>query len=65
MTDKKRVTIPQYAEDYPAAAETLEQARLPFYCCNCYRKKETTYDGMYKPPLILWPAERADDGQGA
>ncbi len=35
--------IPDWASDYPEIAETLEQARLPFYCINCYRKKPTKY----------------------
>jgi hypothetical protein len=35
--------IPSYAADYPEIAETLAQAMLPFYCINCYRKRETRY----------------------
>ena len=38
-----RVTIPAYASDHPEQAQTLLQAMLPFYCINCYRKRETTY----------------------
>jgi hypothetical protein len=38
-----RVQVPTWAADYPAIAQTLEQARLPFYCMNCLRKKETAY----------------------
>lgn len=39
----RRTTIPAFAADYPERAQTIDQARLPFYCCNCLRKKETTY----------------------
>jgi hypothetical protein len=35
--------VPDFAADYPEIAETLEQARLPFYCINCYQKRETVY----------------------
>lgn len=35
--------VPDFAKDYPERAETLEQARLPFYCCNCYRKGPTRW----------------------
>ena len=38
-----RTSIPAYAADYPERAQTLTQAFLPFYCINCYRKRETTY----------------------
>jgi len=38
-----RTHIPSFAADYPEVAVTLEQARLPFYCTNCYRKRETSY----------------------
>lgn len=38
-----RTPIPTYAADYPERAQTLAHAILPFYCCNCYRKRETTY----------------------
>lgn len=36
-------SIPAFAEDYPKIARTLEQTRLPFYCCNCQRKRITRY----------------------
>jgi len=38
-----RTHIPLFARDYPEVAETLNQTRLPFYCINCQRKRETTY----------------------
>lgn len=38
-----RTPVPSYADRHPEVATTLEQARLPFYCCNCYRKRETIY----------------------
>lgn len=37
------ILVPQFAVDYPELAETIEHARLPFYCCNCLRKRPTTY----------------------
>lgn len=43
MSEQTRTPIPEYAHDYPETAQTLEQVRLPFYCCNCLRKKETAY----------------------
>ena len=43
VTNKMKEAIPEYAKDYPDVAQTLEQASLPFYCCNCYRKAETTW----------------------
>lgn len=33
--------VPAFAHDHPKVAETLAQARLPFYCMNCYRKGPT------------------------
>lgn len=41
----ERITerVPKFAYNYPARAETLEQARLPFYCCNCSRKGPTKW----------------------
>lgn len=36
-------SIPAFAENYPEIAKTLEQVRLPFYCCNCQRKRNTYY----------------------
>lgn len=38
-----RHAIPAFAADYPEVAKTLEHTRLPFYCMNCQRKRETTY----------------------
>ena len=38
-----RNTVPAFAADYPEVAQTLGHTRLPFYCCNCQRKRETTY----------------------
>ena len=38
-----RTPIPAYAADYPEVAQTLSQCFLPFYCINCYRKRETVY----------------------
>jgi len=35
--------IPKFASDYPEIAQTLEQARLTFYCMNCYRKRSTAF----------------------
>ena len=37
------VPVPDFAKDYPDQAQTLEQTRLPFYCCNCQRKRPTRY----------------------
>jgi hypothetical protein len=37
------VKIPDFASGYPERAETLAHTRLPFYCCNCQRKRETAY----------------------
>lgn len=39
----EREPIPQFTSDYPEVAQTIEQTRLPFYCYNCYRKRETRY----------------------
>lgn len=41
-----RNKIPPFAvndELYPLQAQSLLETRLPFYCCNCQRKAETTY----------------------
>ena len=38
-----RVVVPAFAADFPGRADTLDRARLPFYCINCYRKMETSY----------------------
>ncbi len=35
--------VPKFASDMPEVAQTLSQTRLPFYCCNCQRKRETAY----------------------
>lgn len=35
--------VPDFAVDYPERAETLDHARLPFYCVNCHRKRPTRY----------------------
>lgn len=40
---RMRNTVPGWAADLPECAETLQQLSLPFYCCNCYRKRTTTY----------------------
>lgn len=34
---------PPFADDYPEIAKTPEMLRLPFYCCNCQRKRHTAY----------------------
>lgn len=39
-----RTTIPSFAvEDSAEYPETAAGTHLPFYCINCYRKRETTY----------------------
>jgi hypothetical protein len=38
-----KTPIPDFAADYPEVAETIFDLRLPFYCANCYHKRETTY----------------------
>ncbi len=35
--------VPKLAAEYPPVAENLKQARLTFYCINCYRKAPTTW----------------------
>ncbi len=38
-----RNPIPSFARNFPDIAMDLAQTRLPFYCANCQRKRETTY----------------------
>jgi len=38
-----RVLIPIFAADFPEVADTINRARLPFYCANCYCKRETVW----------------------
>lgn len=38
-----RTKIPSYAIDYPERAVEIAHFHLPFYCINCWRKRETTY----------------------
>ncbi len=43
--------VPAYARNFPRIAETLEQARLPFYCMNCQQKGPTGWPTPNFGPL--------------
>lgn len=54
--------VPKFAADHPLIAETMEQARLTFYCMNCYRKRPTGWVTPNFGPLCEECLEELNEG---